>query len=1433
MAKDTLSKYSITRNNGHLLDVFSSSSYVECGTIDFDVMTKILNYEVVTIKEISNQAIQNKGIGQSLVENEELKTTLPFLFFENLHIKNRALQLFLTYGIIKHKTERQKEIFTPVLLIPVNIYIEKDNIFVQQISRPVENPILVSFLASVKKINISIPEKLDDIYAIDRFCLHFEKHEGLKLKYENYITFAFLKDSEIKIKHEKFSPNKQLPDYLYDKLFSKQNQDNYYFASLNRAQRYVIENAKNENSFVVSGRLGTGKTTALINVAMNAINEGKRVLYLSNLKDTLDKVHDVLEEQRLSQYLVNFSNLYAKSNKWESSMNPKAYSAKEEMENLFANYEFVNNYEKAMAERILDHRFIDVVNELIDLQNQEHQLLDIDYLLGIYKSEFLQITSALEIIQTSLSKISSFQNSTWKDIPIYNNVKYPNQIVSLIYQIHKCFKILDDEKQVLEHDFGFSTITNYAFLKNMMHSFNHLNVREVPESWKEPTYQTFQQAKVSYKQLKEEIYQLQEMEKFLVYKYEQLDHVSIKQEIENMEGHYFTEADLDSINLIFSKRMDLIVLVNKCLMQEDVLKKSVEKVKKIMNWEFALEDEIIFELSSLNEFLQNHQINGKLLNAIYSRKFTPTLDFLTTHLNKINELQAQISLFKHYQLYANDLDETMQVMYRYQNDDHTLKKREIRWIKQYEKKHPEEFLEVINRLDEFYALKKQVLELQELFMQTSGFPANSQVIDDFEALSAYIESIEQSKHKEQIKHFLDLFIGVVKSDYREMRNQLKMLDLFHHSYNDLLTYYNELYGYPFGEKKSTLINILDDIHTINNYLTKAYASNDRLFEATRSTTEKYIHAEEFYALNRHIDKINELQTYLKKHSLNRSLFQDFYQNEKSNLSAISRVLQAFESYLECFATPEAMIASLDVDVNEKISGHLSRCSDISNEISEIFTVYFKIFRDDVSKYYYDTFENNIKRMSVLLKSKDELINYLIITDNLQIIGKYRLDKLIDYVIHCEDSHNLVVDFKYTYFTALKNYFLEKHSYLQNFKSLIACLDLSMNQENMIIKRNKEVLARNLKKITSQHYYSSNIKNLDYQGYLKKTKYYKRLVLAPTQVLNNFLKVEAFDLVIIDDAHLLNANEYYLAIEGKQVIVAGEMQLLSIVANNLMSRLSFATTIFLNYRFSQTPKRLLNNLHNLRGRINTTINDNDGLEIITSKLISYIVMLIKENSEVSINLFVQSIDKQKRLYDEIAEGLLKMGYHVEQIVLLLKRQINVVDLRLSYMHDADYNILMLEDYYKLDNENIVVNLIDNLLLCKRRLVVFDSNDYLKRGTGFRFVVELNKIINNNQIFFNQYSTLLLQQLAQKLTEHKINVFSSNNDIQLLIQKGDFLVGILLVWSNSNFTMDILEQYRTTYLLNKEQGFPIILVGIMELLAAFDDTVNRIIAEVQNE
>ena len=56
---------SISRKNGHLTDIFAADSYLELGNINYDVLVRLLNYEIVDYEDITYFPIQKHGVGSS------------------------------------------------------------------------------------------------------------------------------------------------------------------------------------------------------------------------------------------------------------------------------------------------------------------------------------------------------------------------------------------------------------------------------------------------------------------------------------------------------------------------------------------------------------------------------------------------------------------------------------------------------------------------------------------------------------------------------------------------------------------------------------------------------------------------------------------------------------------------------------------------------------------------------------------------------------------------------------------------------------------------------------------------------------------------------------------------------------------------------------------------------------------------------------------------------------------------------------------------------------------------------------------------------------------------------------------------------------------------------------------------------------------------
>src|SRR5690606_329521 len=104
------------------------------------------------------------------------------------------------------------------------------------------------------------------------------KHDEFRFELENFLTFASIQTPEHVLNLNKFNLTKAYEDFLYENLYSDE-EIYYYSKKYNRNQRYALMEALNENSLVITGRLGTGKTTVLKDIAINAIAEDKKVLY--------------------------------------------------------------------------------------------------------------------------------------------------------------------------------------------------------------------------------------------------------------------------------------------------------------------------------------------------------------------------------------------------------------------------------------------------------------------------------------------------------------------------------------------------------------------------------------------------------------------------------------------------------------------------------------------------------------------------------------------------------------------------------------------------------------------------------------------------------------------------------------------------------------------------------------------------------------------------------------------------------------------------------------------------------------------------------------------------------------------------------------------------------------------------------------------------
>ena len=143
---------------------------------------------------------------------------------------------------------------------------------------------------------------------------------------------------------------------------------------------------------------------------------------------------------------------------------------------------------------------------------------------------------------------------------------------------------------------------------------------------------------------------------------------------------------------------------------------------------------------------------------------------------------------------------------------------------------------------------------------------------------------------------------------------------------------------------------------------------------------------------------------LKNNEKYEHAFSVLYDEEKTNINVVSKVMQIYNDYSSIFVSSEKLIESFK---NIKKLKNIAVSSEEElNNINETLKIYTKIFKDGVARYYYNDFQSILGYLNTLLKSKDELIAYLNITSGMATLNHYKLNGLIDYIIKNDKNDNI-------------------------------------------------------------------------------------------------------------------------------------------------------------------------------------------------------------------------------------------------------------------------------------------------------------------------------------------------------------------------------------------------------------------------------------------
>ena len=934
-----LSKLSILNNNNHLTDIFTNASYIEIGNIEYDKISMLLRGELIKFEDLINANIMRNSRNR-FKTNSNIDILLSAIFFENINHKNKNRQIFITYGIANWISQDKREFFAPIVLIPINIYIQEDDIYIKKIAAPVENKVLINMLRLEDK-SIGNPDNLNTVYALDKYILQFEKY-NINIKLENMITFAYTSNKDIKINHEKFDTSKIDDYYIIDKYYHPENENFYLVSNLDKKQRACVQMANNDLSFVISGKLGTGKTETLINILVNAVLNNKRVLYVSNIKETIDYIETRLADLNMSYSVANLLQSFDEVIAKKQYQFPKKKTFRPNLkEELSETYKIINDYENKINFRVLNHSYLIVLNNLISFDKNKSKRIDIDDLSNLYKEEFNRALKSLDIISSLYDKIPSFKDSIWNNIPIKNNVSFPNQVINIVFQMKSFYAQMYEASKTLEKKYGFKPITYYASLRNVINNFRNLKHDEILNSWVDNSLEGFFKAKEALKDLKKDYIDIKNFRDFLNSKYHELDDFDIKAEIKNFYKYQFSKNELEKIDYLFEMREDLEPKINRGEIQRGIISKTLDKIIQFVEIENDKTDELVLEVVRLSKFLGQYVYHAWWLDIKSENEFQYKLRRIKNSYNHLKELgevrKEYLSEFKKFAF--KDSSYILKVL-NLIIEAKKIDKSDMKLVSviRKSKQSPEALKALVEKLR---SLRRNYNKAKSIFFEESGFnfQADVDIIEDFEKCFEYINNIN-SKYKEAfIKYLKSVYFQYSKGDI-----PIQTFNLLLKSMDDLDALYDSLGEYNFDIGYNSYYQKLENVSLIFKYLSSIYFGSDQVKNKFRETKTGIIKSEDFFIIENDVDYLNKLERNFNNNKVYKEVFQELFDGVNTNVEKLSHIIALIDNFVNCFVSAKEAASNLEIEKFNKISEQLSELRGIAEDANDVLKSYSQILK---------------------------------------------------------------------------------------------------------------------------------------------------------------------------------------------------------------------------------------------------------------------------------------------------------------------------------------------------------------------------------------------------------------------------------------------------------------------------------------------------------
>lgn len=1407
------SEFRVQSSNKHLKNILEEGYYIELGCVNYKVLSRLLSGEEILIQECVYNDLAQEGIGQiSKTLEDGLMYQLSYLM--HLRQKSSSCKIFLTCNIIKYFDKQNRELYAPVVLIPIVVDYQNEKII--KSSEVLPNKQLLNELSALTNEEITYPDHLNTLSQIDNFSFDLAKKTGFDLQIGNFLTYANVEYPDFKGSEELFDIERS----IYE-LTPKEITTEYYdtvkgVLPTNIQQKYVILKASKGESFAVDGRLGSGKTYTILNIVADKVAKGKKVLYVNQDNDSIDSFERELYKHHMGEYTHNFERIYPIDYQTEILLK----EVKNENTDIVIPQE-IFDYEEAINDKCHGITYKQMTETIAYLNNKYESLELFPIEASLEHFEIKKVYDCLKKIEKNLKHIDELKNNIWSTIEDYFNRQHRIELINAVTEYKNAQ--LEFNKYFIEFCTRYSIINpnNFNEARRLVSDVRTFSLTMVPPKWSNG--RVYQEAKAALEELSKDIADLHVLnrnyEKIVIPEYCKGDAEDILDTI--LYTHLKERADT-YVNQLLSPFAPLESIINNLRNERKAINYASKELKEILEVR-ELPNDIYSFLKKLEHLLSHTNVNSKWIQMYVSNK--------TEHVNVNRTLENLIITSQ--ELHADILQyvtkpeffryENLKVIASNGNFEKTISKNFDRRVMRANKKSSDRLYQSIL---EFMDMVSEIGKVANKYSLLEGMK-----MEDFaDAYRSWIDFIENSTPTEY-----EYLVSIVEKNniYYLLKNNtlLNIASDFNERCENIQTSFDHIAMYGISIKGEGILEQINNVDEWIDYLKRVIKCKELLYKIfIKNASITYKDVLELINMDReHYELFKKTEI---KGDTYYNLLGDTYQGLYTDCNAISVLMEHFEAFQEKLENRKYITSLLSTYGFTQMVEEYNNLETLSERVSAAHRQFSRFFKGGQA-YLLECDLNECVRIIRQYELKtNQLTSIFEILESLRYFDKLGLYSIVSRIKNSEYTTLLAERYIYSTYQIYRNELMEKHPILKNSKSIIEYfeqakdieLDYCLNNIGNLItstplldKKNKD------RRIVVSHFN-------EYNKIMENECKNRSIFLANVDIFNSNILLSSFDTIIVDDCHIASSNKYHRIEEAAQVLLFGDKSFRTSVSNSLLNRINPGTVVHYNRRYYPINDNFKNDWKTNNQYIYNFQNNIKVEKIANIKhLVELIVHYYNQNSkpDLKINIVVFNINTRRQIYTELVNKLLE-SLPSKEVVKLLSTKFNIINGQIEDAGYADEAIIFFDDLR--ESEASYQELVLRNFSCVSgsvSIVYLDNKDEILNKEIEAAIKNLVAVKEKDIKETDIVTELIIDKMQEKGVEASVGFGLFN-----LVIKGNDKpnVGIIIEGTNKENSYYLLDDYEFYYDQYIKNGWNVFVFFMDDIIDNLDKRINEVLSIV---